>query len=257
MTFRARAALLFAAPALLLAGCASAPMSVSSMLERQAELQARGYLREDRGAGIAITREALIRNFHDIAFFYEFHFVNGAPVNEPIKKPLKRWRGTIRYRLLGDGVDTAFRADVRDLVARLGTLTGLRFVPVAGFTASVQNRSVDQDDDRIRDALTGGSEVGPPASQENKPHDLLISIAGPLGRAAVSRHLAEQDLPVYRRRYGLWHRQATFTCAATVSSDRNESARLVFAHVYIAAELPDAMRRSCLDEEIAQVLGLT
>lgn len=204
-------------------GCApglSDPRDYSSLATN---LSAVGHLRLDTDpADAPYSRADLIDRFEDIVFRYEFHFKDGKIVQEPLDKPLKRWRGHIRYMLVGDAVTSEDIAEVADLTRRLAGLTGLSFGQV-----------------------TDG------------PHDMLISIASPRGRQAISAELAEAGLNVYRERYDIWRRTPGWICGATLSSDRKEPGRLVRAHVFIGSEVTGILRRGCLHEEIVQSLGLT
>lgn len=206
---------------MLLATC-NAPVTPANYTAESQRLEASGKLRTERlPPDVPFTVSDAIRNFSDIAFQYEFHFRDGAVVNERIEKPLKRWSGVVRYALIGDAVTDNDRSEITRLTSRLGDLTGLWFQPVEG------------------------------------DHDLLISIAASAGRDAVAGFLEQRGLPEYRRRYDLWRDQQSWTCGATVSAARADRNALVYAHVYLAGELPGIMRLSCLHEEIAQVLGLT
>lgn len=181
-----------------------------------------GHLRTERAPRDAVfDAKDLVRNFRDIAFSYEFHFRDGEIVNAPIDKPLNRWRGTIRYRLIGDGVTPADLDAVRNLTDELAVLTGLRF-----------ERSVGA-------------------------HDMLISIASNDGRGDVADFLAERRQYEYRDRYQTWRRTPGWLCGATLSLDRSAPGVLVYAHIFLGAELGPLMRTSCLHEEIIQSLGLT
>lgn len=186
------------------------------------DLLARGYLRtEVAPADAPYGFERLTETFRELTFSYEFHFDGDRIVNERIGKPLKRWSGTIRYKLIGDGFTVADTEETNALFERLAKITDLQF--------------------------TLGEEAP----------DLLISIAGPQGRSEVSEHLAEQGLPVYRQRYDLWRQTPDWMCGATLSSSGTDPGRLVFAHVFIRSEVTGLLRTACLQEEIIQSLGLT
>ena len=185
-------------------------------------LRAMGHLRtETAPADAPVTLAALSRTFRKVVFQYEFHFKDGELVDEQIAKPLKRWRGNIRYKFTGDAVTPKDRADVRALVDEISDLTGLSFEEVAG------------------------------------RHDMLISIATRKGRKAVSKELKQAGMPTYRRRYDMWRGTPEWICGATLSTDHMDSGRLIFAHVFMGAEVTGILRKACLHEEIVQALGLT
>ena len=159
--------------------------------------------------------------FREIVFRYEFHFRDGRLIDQAIPKPLKRWQGRVRYRLVGDGVTERDIEVTQELVARLGALTGLDF------------------------------------QRSEEAHDLLISIASPEGRKDVAQRLDQAGLPGYRQRYEVWQRTPSWQCGATLSSDAEDPNRLVYAHVFLRAESSTSTRVACLHEEITQSLGLT
>lgn len=186
-------------------------------------LYASGHLRLDRApADAPYTAEDLARTFEEVVFRYEFHFDGANLVNAPLVKPLKRWSGTIRYRLAGDAVTQGDKAEVAALLDEISYLTGLPFVQVD----DVQN-------------------------------DMLISIASRYGREQIAAGLTRSGRPVYRERYDIWRRTPGWICGATLSSDKADPNRLVHAHIFIGSEVHGILRRSCLHEEIVQSLGLT
>ena len=206
---------------LAMAGCAGGYHSMNYANLAQ-NLQERGHLRtETNPVDAPISLPRLTRTFRDVVFQYEFHFKDGRMVQERIEKPLKRWRGQIRYKFIGDSVNPQDRADVKELTTRISDLTGLTFAEVDG------------------------------------RHDLLISIASRKGRRTVSRTLAAANLPTYRERYDIWRRARGWVCGATLSTEWDEPARLVYAHVFMGSEVTGLLRKSCLHEEIVQALGLT
>ena len=208
--------------ALSLGGCA-ANISPEFYQQLSGKLAAAGHLRTDLAPLDAPFEAAdLTRTFGNIAFSYEFHFDGNRIVNAPLERPLKRWRGQVRYQLTGDAVTHGDVEEVANFTQRLSRLTGLLFEPAGA----------------------------------HRP-DMLISIAGKTGRPAISRLLGKMGLPVHRNRYELWRRTSEWLCGATLSSDRAEPSRLVFAHIFIGGEITGTLRRGCLHEEIAQSLGLT
>jgi len=205
----------------LLAGC-SGSISAASYGNLARDLRAMGHLRTDRAPpDVPLDARELVRAFRDIAFAWEFHFRDGAVIAERLEKPLNRWSGTIRYSLAGDAYTRADTTEIAAVTAEIAALTGLTFRRVEG------------------------------------AHDLTISIATPAGRAAISRDLEARGTPVYRRRYDLWRADPRWICGATLSGATDGSGRIVEAHVFLRAEVTGLLRRACLHEEIAQVLGLT
>ena len=206
---------------LLLAACAGnvSPEAYSRLTE---SLLSKGYLRVDPSpADAPYDAAGLAKDFQDVTFSYEFQFDGDRVVRQRLEKPLKRWSGEIRYKLAGDAVTADDAREVAALTTRIGELTGLRFV-----------RTYDR-------------------------HDMLISIASPSGRDEISRHLAEQDMPEYQQRYDIWRRTPGWLCGVTLSASKADPGRLVFAHIFIGSEVTGLLRKSCLQEEITQSLGLT
>ena len=173
-------------------------------------------------ADAPFTADDLARSFEDIVFRYEFRFDDeGRQVDEPLVKPLKRWQGTILYRLTGDGVVPEDRRSVAGLLARIEPLTGLVF------------REVD----------TG--------------EDMLISIASASGAERIAALLEARNRTEHRKRYVNWWDNTRWICGATFSTSRDEPNRLLDAHIFLRAETMGLRRRACLHEEITQALGLT
>ena len=205
----------------IVSGCSGnvSPEAYSRLTEK---LISKGHLRVDTApvdAPYDVT--GLAKSFREVTFSYEFHFDGDKIVNQRLEKPLKRWKGLIRYKLVGDAFTQADAQEVADLTRRIGDLTGLSFV-------------------RTDDA-----------------HDMLISIASPKGRAEISRHLAERNMPEYRQRYDVWRETPGWLCGVTLSASRADPGQLVFAHIFIGSEVTGLLRKACLQEEITQSLGLT
>ena len=205
----------------LVAACAGS-ISRDTYAGMAAQLQAAGKLRTDRApADAPYTAQDLERTFQRIAFSYEFQFRGGRLVNEPLQKPLNRWHGKIRYRIIGDAATPEDAAEVARLTREIGDLTGLTFVP------------------------------------SDDAHDMLISIASPAGEAEIAQFFRERRMGTYRRRYQLWRQTRSWICGATMSGASDGSGRLVYAHIFMGSEVEGILRTSCLHEEIVQALGLT
>lgn len=206
---------------ILLAAC-SGSISRDTYAGMAGQLQEAGLLRTERApADAPYTATDLTKTFQRIAFSYEFQLRDGKVVNKPLEKPLNRWTGQIRYRLMGDGVTDADREEVALLTQEIADLTGLRFV------------------------------------QSDDEHDMLISIASDAGQRQIANYFRANQMFKYRRRYELWQASPTWVCGATMSGAQDGSGRLVYAHVFMGAEMTGILRKSCLHEEIVQALGLT
>lgn len=83
----------------------------------QSEMQMRGFLRTDVDPpDVPYSNARLVENFRRIAFFT---YPND---EEHVAKPLTKWRGQIRYSVIGSGEDAD---QVGTLMTRLAHLTGL------------------------------------------------------------------------------------------------------------------------------------
>ena len=207
----------FCAALLLTACAASSPTEIRS---RIAAMPGTGPLVTAHASSAYPATEDLIRNFRNTAFYYEFHFKDGRLVEQPLEKPLERWEGIIRYRLIGDGVRGSDFVKMQMLTEQLSELTGLQFV------------------------------------RTNGRADMIISIATPAGRETISHWLGKSGLSVYKERYDIWRRTPGWLCGATLASDPQRPGVLRQAHIFLAAE-HSGTRESCLEEEIAQSLGLS
>jgi len=210
---------------LLLAGCG--PGADSADFARwEAEMRRAGKLRADRAPSDApFSAEDLTANFQKIGFGSEFAIVDGTYVGLDLddRAPLTRWRGPLRYALLGRYTDGDVRM-VGAFAERLGRITGLAIEPV-------------RDD-----------------------ANLLIFILDRRGRAELEKLFrAEPDYRPLHALYRAWMDDPQWPCAAEFyyqPSSRPSAYAIYFAVVYIRAEVEGLSRRSCIEEEIAQTMGL-
>ncbi|WP_374801820.1 DUF2927 domain-containing protein [Paracoccus zhouxuedongae] len=185
----------------------------------EADLRARGHLRRDRGAGMTVSREDLVRDFMAIAFHDE------PPGSSPVPAPLRRWSEPVRVGLtFGDSVPPAQRIrdrrDVVDLLDRLARASG-HSVSLTGETGNIDVFFVSEDE---RPALR---------------KELARRLPG-LPAADLDRILS---MP------------RSLFCAA-YAWGRDGRADYAQAVVLIRAEHPTLLRQSCIHEEIAQSMGL-
>ncbi|GMG81882.1 DUF2927 domain-containing protein [Paralimibaculum aggregatum] len=207
-------------------GLCSAPDMVADFARWDADLRAAGKLRAERAPIDApYTREDLAHNFAKIGFGSEFEIVDGgySPLDSNAEAPLTRWGGPIRYAPFGD-FDAADTAAIDGFAERLADVTRL--------------------------------DIGPAGREPN----LLVFFLDARGRRQVSELFAEE--PDYRPLADLfeaWAADPKWPCAAEFyyhapTSDRAHE--IYFAVVYIRTEVTGISRRSCIEEEIAQTLGL-
>lgn len=207
-------------------GACAEPDLVAEFARWDADLRAAGKLRAERAPIDApYTREDLALNFAKVGFGSEFAIVNGtySALDVDASAPLTRWGGPIRYAAFGDYA----QADTETLVAFTQRLT----------------------------AATGLS-IGPAQLEPN----LLIFFLDDRGREQVSRLFARE--PDYRPLIDLfeaWRDDPKWPCAAEFYYHAPTSPKaheIYFAVVYIRTEVTGLSRRSCIEEEIAQTLGL-
>lgn len=218
----ARAALCLA---LLLAGCAAGGTE-ASFARWDADLRAAGKLRADRDPIDApYGREDLIRNFAKVGFGSEFEIVDGdyTPLDLDRDAPLTRWEEPIRYAVLGNPTEKD-AAEVEAFADRLSAITGLR--------------------------------IGEAEDSAN----LMIFLLDERGRREVGRLFrASDEYGPLADLFDAWAGDPAWPCAAEfyfTPPDRDGAYAIYFAIVYIRAEVSGISRRSCIEEEIAQTMGL-
>lgn len=206
----------------LLAAC-SAPTDFARI---DADLRAAGKLRADRNPADAPFDPAdLARNFERIAFGSEFAIRGGryAALGASPDAPLTRWARPVRYALRGQA-------------------TGRDARHIAGFTRRL--------------ARATGVEFRLSARRSN----MLVFFLDAPGRAALGRELAARpDYRPLRDLFEAWAGDPAWPCAAEFYYHPAGSPRaheVYFAVIYIRDEVRGLSRRSCIEEEIAQSMGL-
>ena len=202
--------------ALLAAGCAR-PSAQEHFAALQSSLLAKGGLRtEIAPADAPYDRADLERNFRLVAFRTEFP----APGDIIDERPLTKWRGALTWRMLGEERPSD-RARMQALGARIAEATGLE----------------------VREAQ--GEEVA----------RMLIMYLGPESRprmrAALGARFSDDSLQMF----DLWASRLWVVCYATTFQG-GDGKWTSGAMIWIRDELPDLLRDSCLDEEVAQAMGL-
>lgn len=211
--------------AAMAAACA-APTAEEDFARWDADLRRSGKLRADRAPIDApYSRADLAENFGKIGFGSEFEIVDGRYTAIDIDEgaPLTRWGGPIRYGLFGDYM-AGDVVGVESFAGRLHRATGL--------------------------------DIGPARGDPN----LLIFFLDAAGREDVA-HLfrSERDYAPLADLFRAWSNDAKWPCAAEFyyhAPDHARAYEIYFAVVYIRTEVTGISRRSCIEEEIAQSLGL-
>lgn len=195
--------------------------------ELQADLLELGLLRTDgTEIDVPFTRRNLVENFLRIALFNEITIDGDGIVAQPTANALRRWERPIRVRILfGDLVSPAQRetdqANIRRYLVRLSRLTG-RSIRLSDQAPNYFVLILTQDEQRVF-----GAEL----------NRLLPELGG-----APIREITEMPRSIFCSVY-----------AVGTPADPNT---YVAAVAVIRAEHPDALRLSCIHEEIAQGLGL-
>ncbi len=194
----------------------------------QADLLARGLLRTDGGGpDTPFTPDMLARNFEQIAFYDEYVLDAGLERAAATPGQLRRWEGPVRVNLeFGPSVPESQRATDRETLAayvpRLARVTGH---PIRQTSGSANFHVL----------VMGAND----RATLEKRLDVLLPNASPQTRALFTN----APRSIY-----------CFVVAQSAGSTPNAYTSAV---ALIRAEHPDLMRKSCLQEEIAQGLGLT
>jgi hypothetical protein len=204
----------------LLVGCAEKPDRFVYDTWAAA-LQDEGRLRADRTpADARFSNNDLVHNFYRIALFTEANpGIASGPNQEATPDQISRWEGPIRYWTLGRGITPKDKKDIRALMDRVETLTGLEIV-------------ADREDPNF-----------------------VISLTTPGERDEASASLGEINTNL-RDTFDAWRRSPTWICGAWLGAPRQTPNKLSVAFVFIGDEVTGLSRQSCLEEEIVQSLGL-
>ena len=191
----------------------------------QRDLLAKGRLRTDAGsASGAWNHKALERDFMEIALFSEYG--NGGMSSGPASKPLLRWEEPVRLQVVfGASVDSEQKredlASIRTYSRKLGRATGHPIALTqkdANFYVLVVNEAERQGLARQLPKLVPGISTG-----------LVRSIA-----AMQPNHL----------------------CMVVADPHHDSSRGYRMAVAIVRAEHTGRMRNSCIEEELAQGMGL-
>ncbi|MFT7390146.1 MAG: hypothetical protein ACI9ZH_000363 [Paracoccaceae bacterium] len=192
----------------------------------EAVMRDAGLMRSDYDPPDApFVADDLIRNFEKVALHSEFPMENTAVAREtPI--PLDRWSGEVEWAMSGDGLRAEDFADMRRITRRATALTGLGIVsaPPGAAARHVHIRVLMLN--AVERALMAGAMYDTPAATRNR---------------FVIAWLEDEDWP----------------CMAVggeipIGPDRGKR----FEGIFIRDELRGLNRRSCIEEELIQTLGL-
>lgn len=204
----------------LLFGCMSRPgaayySTYESMLVQD------GLLRtETAPADAPYTARDLVRNFERIALRKEANAAIAGGDGNSTTTALRRWEGSLRYRIDGSAASGADRAEIAQLMQRIATLTGL----------DVSESSTDP--------------------------NFQIILTVPEERPRVGMNLAQSSRR-FAVAFDYWQRDGRVVCIADREYDPSNSYRIARAIAVIGSETTGVLRKSCLHEEIVQALGLS
>ncbi|MBF9032442.1 DUF2927 domain-containing protein [Rhodobacterales bacterium HKCCE3408] len=192
----------------------------------QAQLVGEGRLRQDRG-GHALSADRLANSFMQVAMRTEYRMSSGGAVRSGQAQPLRRWVDPVRIAVrFGASVtptqQTADMVTIRDVAARLGR--------ASGHPVQVTNGSANFHVLVLSDAERAG--IGPVLQQ-------LVPGISSSALSAVRR--------MNRETY----------CMVIALPAADPARGYVRAVAIVRAEHPDRMRRSCIEEELAQGMGLS
>jgi len=192
----------------------------------QAQLLSLGLLRTDGGGSdTPFTDRMLAENFVNVTLFDEYTYGSGGPVQQQTASSLRRWDAPVRISLqFGASVTPQLRATetarVASYLARLQMLTGH---PISLVSANA---------------------------------NFIVTMVNEDERRAIGPQVA-RDMPVLTPAQVDWITNLSRSnyCFVYALSDEGSS-KYTRAFAVIRAELPDLLRLSCFQEEIAQGLGL-
>ena len=198
-----------------LAACAAeVPPTVADFARHEAMLLQIGKMRSDtRPADVPFSNDELAENFRRIAFYEK------PDDRTAISRRLTRWVGPIRYSLIGESTTNAEDAELHDLMARIGRLTGLH------------------------------------AQAEREDPNFMILILTPQEHQRFARLLDARHGSGARNAF---EEIAAFgwDCSVHAFGSAEAPNLITSAVVYIRAEVTGHYRRACLHEEVTQGLGL-
>jgi hypothetical protein len=234
--------ILFLCCLLALSACAGQPDPIDWQAWVLAERSV-GRMRDDAAPLDApFDNATLARNFRTIAFDVERDpFATGEARNALGEaRILRRWQGPVRWAVYAGPAEQArVRPLVHGLAARLAELTGLDFGPAgaaSGPHAAPANLQVWIVPERMERLLSAFPADAPETGD-----------AGQVIRARIAEFIRT------------WYGASASPCAAqffNLDRPAAEAGTILGALVLIRAGLPDALLRSCIEEELTQAMGL-
>ncbi|MDO5528987.1 MAG: DUF2927 domain-containing protein [Paracoccus sp. (in: a-proteobacteria)] len=192
----------------------------------EAQMRSRGLLRAAPSFDpAAMDAATLAHNFVQIALYNEYRRQDGMLVPGPVAAPLRRWTEPVRIQIVfGESVSPAQRTSDRAQIARYAALVS--------------------------------EATGHPVSLVRSGGNFSVMILNETERRALSpeRHAALADLPA--EDLAAIRRLPRENYCAVFAYSLAGGAEYVQAVAILREELPPRLRQSCIQEEIAQGLGL-
>lgn len=184
----------------------------------QAMLTDKGLLRAERDPVDApYTNEDLVRDFRAIMLQREYAKDDGDFVKNAAPRRLKKLDSEVRIDIRGATIDATDMEHIRDLMDRLGRVTGVRLVESAG-------------DPTIRLMILTREE-----------------------RLSFARHAARSPRWDFIAK-NVANDLGSAVCGTYYSRDRRDRNRVDYI-IVIPAEVTGILRRSCIEEEMGQTFG--
>ena len=198
----------------------------------QNDLLTRGLLRTDGGGpDTPFSPDDLARNFETIAFFGEYSRGGATPLRRPGSSGLlSRWKSPVRIRTeFGASVSLEQRqkdqASITSYAARLARITGH---PISTVPDTARNNA-----------------------------NFYVFVAGEDDGDFITRRLKQLIPNISQAELDLFtNLPRSLYCLVVAVSDARSAQTYTRAVALIRAEHPDLVRLSCIQEEIAQGLGL-
>ena len=228
----------------LLLACADAKKSDIDAWTFKTKLS--GGMRLDRSpADSRVDAVTLARNFRRIAYDVEADpFGTGVEPGRKTREPtLTRWEQDIRLQIFGETPDRpTTRRDIYAFMRKLSGLTGVKFT----LSDVVQIRRKKQEQANLLVLLGGGRDF------DRMIGELDVSIRTSSGKSAES-------LKIVRTFLNKWHLSLS-PCAAEVYSELDDqnrnTGRVILGLIAIRTDFEDPNTQSCIEEELAQAMGL-
>ena len=222
---------------------ACAPVSQAEYWQNYlTDVRAEGLMRVDRApSDIPLSPALLQDSFSRLAFQFEndpFHDGSDHGGAQMIRK----WRTPVAYAVASNARDRLkIEAPVRDFVERLRTVTGHDFIETR----------LDDDETETTNLIV--------LFLRDSDFKSLVSYQSLLDAGYIRRTEDSDWYAFLNRAVEPWY-DAPSPCAGHVlttdGSDGSVPGEVIFAVVMIRAELPGALIESCIEEEMAQTLGL-